>query len=304
MCLKADKQWAEAEAVLRELIPILEANPDDEETEARWKIAFEKSRGRYLSEFPSHIRRRVSDEQLRRLYDLASGSSWALTWGPGTRQHLVGAQFALAQCLAKQGRADEARDAFAAMEPDEEEDVNGWTRLANAYYDEEMFDEAKVVYRRLEALWIRLGKDPILGFNRTWSSRFTQPMKRLSRILELEGEAVEAADILRTFGDAAAGRLILETAEAWDEAEAAYRARMQAELPGAEAGDEEARNRWRDAGIRLAELLQHRKRWDEALAVYQELADGLVEDYSVSPPSRPCTSGRRRWRAPWPPTRV
>ena len=184
---------------------------------------------------------------------------------------------------------------MAALEPEESENLARWSELANLYYEEELYAEAAEIYERMRAIEATLESEPVLGHSRPWSHLLDRAMLEYGRALGRRGEGLEAYHLLRTYGHAAEAELVLSTHELFEAAEQRYREEWEAAAArlaqggetgaegdaGAEGKDEEDFSHWREAGIRLADVLQFRKRWDEVLAIYEELAERLDGDLAL-----------------------
>lgn len=285
-----DKDYGGAVETFKRLIPLLEAAKVREAELAELEITFKRRKNSLLQGFAVHIQRRVGDEALRRLFRISTSLSTSLTWGPGQRPRLDGARQGLATCLFKLGRDEEAREAMVSLEPEDPEHLSRWAILANIYYAEEQFEAAEDLYRRVLAIEADLDADPILGFNRSWASPVARSVQNLARILEKRGDLEEACDLFLTYGARNQAELLLTTSAGFEDAAARYRARMQAitgELPSADnvaTGDpEDPRLRdWRNLGIMLANVRQFQKRWDDVLAIYQELSERDAKDFTLA----------------------
>ncbi|MCP3918170.1 MAG: tetratricopeptide repeat protein [bacterium] len=281
--LQSEKDYTAAAEAFTKLVPLLEASGLPEAEKRRLDKSFRKQQRQYLQGFPPHIQRRVKDEHIRRLYGLTYGPSTSLSWGLGTTPSLDGARLRLAQCRLKLDEKDEARAVLVSLEPENPEFITRWTSIAKAYFKEEMYADAEQVYVRLEKLDRELGADPIIGHNRSWSSRFNDAMKDFAFILEKRGEYMRAFDLLRSYGSRNQGELMLTTHEMLDGAEAYYREQMDAASAAldAEAEGEEDTTAWRNASLKLADVLAFQKRWDEVLAVHEMLAERIEGDFTV-----------------------
>ena len=279
--LYAEKRYAEAEQHYATLVELLEASDWREREAARLEQGFRQQKRSLLQQFPLHVQRRVNDGILRRLYDVTNGASTGLAWTLGSDPSLDGARMAHARCLLKLDRTEQAREVLASLEPLNPENMGRWSSLASLYYGEELYDEAEATFERMLALEAALDAESVLGHVRAWSRYIGRQMRSYARIVERRGEVLEAYELLRTYGYGSEGELLLTTHEAFDEAEQHYRAAREAAggtLEGDPEGDPAA---WREATIRLADVLQMRKRWDEVLALYEELAQRLLDDFSI-----------------------
>ena len=115
-----------------------------------------------------------------------------------------------------------------------------------------------------------------------------QAATQLARIQEKSGKDLESFDLLRTYGQTGAAELLLTNKNLFAAAETDYAKRLEAAKAGLGAkpavdgeNDAVARARFREAGIKLAEVYQFQKKWDRALATYQSLAEALPDDFSI-----------------------
>lgn len=281
MTLDENKRFAHAADAYARLVEMLETSGWRELESERLEHSFKARKQQLLQQFPVHVQRRVNDEVLRRVFDMTGGPSTSLEWTLGNDPSLDGARMRLARCLIKLDRTDEAKAALVALEPENPEDVRRWSGLASLYYDEQLFDEAEAVFRRLRDLDAALLADPLLGHSRAWSSTVRGAMRSFGRLLEKRGELLAAYDLLRTYGYAEEGELLLTTNGLVADAEARYARERQAAADTLAGGDESALEAWREASIKLADVLQIRKRWDDVMAVYEELAERLEDDFGV-----------------------
>jgi tetratricopeptide (TPR) repeat protein len=280
--LYAEKRYDQALPHYAALVELTLASPPDpaDELFAR-NFSFKSSKFRILQKFPRHVRRRISSEDLRAFFDLTQSRPLNLSWGPGTQQFPAAARLAHARCLGKADDKAEAGRRLTAMAADAGDNLLELSTIAGALYALDLFEEAGEIYARLAKRERELSVHPVFGFNRSWARSFNSPMSRLARIRERTGDYVEAYHLLRTFGDAAAGELALNTGDCLPEARERYAtlvAQERARLTGDEDEDTDA---WRDACVRLAEIEQIDKRWDEALALYQKVADRRTDDFSI-----------------------
>ncbi|MCP3918174.1 MAG: tetratricopeptide repeat protein [bacterium] len=269
----SENRFEPAADALERLIATLEARPDSGENEAANALAFEGRRRSLYGGFPYHVRRRISDDDVRRLFDLTRGTSFALGWGLGREPKLPGARRKLAHCFVELGRSDEARTILAALEPGAETALVDWINVGAAYYEEEMYADAERVYKKLAQLETQLDADPVLGFNRTWARRFDAPMKQLARIHERRGEFVAAYGLLRRYGDGKAGELMLATNDAT--------ASVIERYSGVANAAEEGGDAWRDALVLIAELHQSQREWDAAQAIYARIGTARPRDFAA-----------------------
>ncbi|MGK0220099.1 MAG: tetratricopeptide (TPR) repeat protein, partial [Planctomycetota bacterium] len=285
-----DKDYSAAAETFQKLIPLLVTAKVREAELKELEISFKRRKNSLLQGFAVHMQRRVGDESLRRLFFLSTSFSTSQSWGPGVRPTLDGARQGLATCLFKLGRDEEARAAMATLEPENPEHITRWAILANIYYTEEQFEPAEALYRRVLAIEADLEADPILGFNRSWSSPVARAVQNLARILEKRGDLEEACDLFLNYGARNQAELLLTTSEGFESAAERYREQMDAivaELPSKEniaSGDpEDPRLReWRNLGIMLANVRQFQKRWDDVLSIYQELSERDANDFTLA----------------------
>ena len=283
--LMLDEDYAAAAEAFGRLATLLRETFDDGEEKARRELAFRRSRQAYQQSFPWTVRRQVTDADLQRLAGVQSSPSWRVAEGLGRRSTWQGAVLQRARALVKLERKDEALAVLAELYPADPEDpraVGEWVQIGSFLYGEEFYDEAREVYARLAESEARIEADPMLGLVDTWRTRFNVALRNLGRIHERSGDLLSAYDMIRTYEGARPAELLLTSNELFDEAEALYRERFGAAAAELEAGaTPAARHAFRDAGVRLAEVLQFQKRWDEAMTVYSEVAARLPEEYAV-----------------------
>ena len=267
------------------LVQLLDERSDAAELEERRRRTFEQQKRNLLQQFPFTVRGQVTDADLERLYELTRGRSRSLSWGIGGRMVPEGARARLASCLVKLDRRAEAKRVLESLAPAEPEDPQGlqtWIWLGIQYYELELYRDAEPVYERLRRIEETLERDPVLGLNRSWARGLTGPLQNLGRLYERRGDVLGAYDLLRTYGNAGAAELLLAENRAYGRAEERYRAELaEAEVALAESDDPFRRADYRDAGVKLAEILQYQKRWEDVLAVYRELVERLPDDFKL-----------------------
>ena len=278
--LEGDGRLEEAVPVYRRLVELLVASDWKTLESDRLDREFRRLRSQLFLRFPVHLQPRLDDAVLRRLFDLWSSPSTRLRWSPGNEPSLDGARMRLARCLFKLGRTEEAREVLVALEPDNAESMERWVELARVYFEENLHADARRIYELLIELAARLDVDPVLGHDRGWVWQFDEAMRDYARVLQKEGDVLSAYDLLRGHGFASDAEALLTNDDAFEKAEIHYRAERLAATPPAEARPADLRA-WREASIKLADSLQFQKRWDEVLALYEELADRLPEDFSI-----------------------
>jgi tetratricopeptide (TPR) repeat protein len=282
--LHGEREYEEAVAVYRRLIPLLAASGQPEEDAQLFEIRFRQQRSTLQQGFPVHVQGRIREEHLRRLYGVTYGPSTYFSWGAGAQPSVDGARLRLATCLMQMERKDEAREVLVALEPENPEYLPRWSSLAATYYKEELHDDAARIYERMLAVEAALEADPVLGFNLGWMGQMNAPMGDFARVLEKRGEVLRALDLFLLYGHRNQGELLLTTHAGFADAEARYRARMDAEAAVFERGGDlspwDTRN-WRNAGIMLADVYQFQKQWDDVQRVYEELAARLPDDFGL-----------------------
>lgn len=280
--LYGEKRYGEALPHYAELVRLTEANaPDPSEELFNREFNFRRSKWDTLQAFPRHVRRNISEDDLRAFYELTLRRPLNLSWGPGTQQFPAAAHLAHARCLGKAGDKAGARAVLSAMAAEADNRVLDLTTIADALDTLDLFDDARAIYERLAARERELSNHPVFGFNRSWARSFDAPMSRLARIHERRGEAVEAYHLLRTYGDAAAGELALTSGDAVEVARDHYAAEVARLQPALDADPKADSDPWRDACVRLAEVQQIAKRWDDALAMYQTIAQRRPSDFPI-----------------------
>jgi len=283
LTLDGEKCYAEAAEVYPRVIELVAASDWTARELERIEDGFRKQRRNLLQQFPLHIQKRVNDELLRRAYDVTAGSSTGLAWTLGSEVSLDGARMRYAKCLLKLGKKEEATVILRDLEPENPEHMVRWSLLANLYYEEELYDEAAQIYERMLAIEAKLDAEPVLGHLRNWSTHVDRGVPNYGRIKEKRGEVLDAYDLLRTYGHTQEGELLLTTHGAFGAAEERYRSVRAVAAEAIAATHEEGggRKAWREASIRLADVLQFEKKWDEVLNVYEELAREIDDDFQV-----------------------
>ena len=279
--LDGQKLYEDAIPHYEELDRILHASPPDvsSEREFRREWAFKTQKQSILNGFPLHVRQKVTDEEVRRYLALSESPNYRLAWGRGTVQHPEAARFALVRCLGQADRVDEAVPYLESLVAASSGSLSELTQLARLYEGLELDSDAAVLLQKIRTLEGELSADPILGHNRSWERRFTQPLAKLARIMEKQGEYLEAYDLLRSSGDPAAGKLLLKTHDLFEKAEGFYSARVEAARAAMQSSGETAT--WRDASVRLAEVRQFALDYDKALATYEQIVSQVPHDFAV-----------------------
>ncbi|MGE0706628.1 MAG: tetratricopeptide repeat protein [Planctomycetota bacterium] len=281
--LERAERHTDALAALGRALALLEARAAEEDAEraSRLALRFKTRRPDLVQGFPLRVQARVDPDTLRRLFRLSEDGGAPAGWTLGEQPSAAGVRLSLARCAEKAKQPEAARAALAGLTPAHPDDLPAWSRLATACFERELPAEGARVCARLRALEAELERDPLLGLNRAWARLIDQPMTRWARALEREGQWVEAYDLLRSYGQAGAGRLLLEQHDALGAAEGHYRAllgearqALAAKAPGAAA-------RVRDAGVKLAEVLQVQKRWDEARDAFAALIADLPDAWDL-----------------------
>ncbi len=284
LTLQGEKRYAEAVEVFPRVIELVAASDWTEREAERLEESFKQQKRDLLQGFPLQVQKRVNDEVLRRAFQVTNGPSMTISWTLGGEVSLDGARMRLARCLLKLERKDEAVEILRELEPANRELMRRWSELANLLYEEELYDEAAVLYERMLAIEAELDAQPVLGHLRNWTRYVDRAVPNYGRIKEKRGEILDAYHLLRTYGKTQEGELLLTTHEAFSEAERKYRGARTAAaeaLAAVPAEDEPEVKPWREASIRLADVLQFEKKWGEALEIYEEVAERLDDDFPV-----------------------
>lgn len=273
----AQERWAEAQRWLVALQPLVAGvtEHDDDELRALMARRAPVTRRAQLRSFPNHVQPRVSDADLDAYVALTTRRDMSVGAGRGARATEAGVQLGLARARARLGHADEAAALLDALAASPSSSFADLAHLANVYYELELFDGARRIYEDLRARDVRLCAHPLFGFARSWLPLLGAPMRNLARLHERDGELLAAYDLMRTYGETAAGELLLTVGGALEQAEARYATASREERAAGPGPG------WRDAMVRYAEVLQYQRKWDAALAAYEAIAGALPDDIDV-----------------------
>lgn len=287
---RAEKDYAAAAENFRRVIPMIDTPERAESARQAKEIIFRRSKNRMLGEFAVHIQRRVRDETLRRLFWIQNQGSTSVGWGPGVSIYADGARLALAGCLFRMGQDEEGQAVMAELEPENPECIARWSMIGRTLFREEQHEAAEAVYRKVLAIEKELEADPLLGFNRSWTSSIGRDVQNLARILEKRGEVDEACDLFLAYGATNQAELLLTTTGGFEAAEKRYADRMAAlepTLPSPDSiapGDEEepALREWRNLGVQRATVRQFQKDWSGVLEMYSQVSERLPSDFRLA----------------------
>lgn len=278
----AVKDYTAAERAFRSLLTLLPVDGQEEEWTALGERAFRQSRNDILRALPAAVRKRATVADLRRIHDVQRARPlWIATGADGfLSEEAVRAYWA--RCLHKLDRDAEARDVLRPVKPRNDLDHQTQLFLGNVYFELEFFDEAAACFERIREIEAAFDADPLFAFVKPAESAARQADIRLARIAEKRGRILDAYDLLRSGGNAAAGELLLTQHDMLETARVEYGKRLDAAKEALARDPTDARRiAYRDAGIKLAEILQIQKQWNEAIRVYQAIAEDLPDAFDV-----------------------
>lgn len=272
-----DKQYDAAADCYKNAAALL-PDPDAERAAAeRNETAFRKQKDGILNRFPQSVRRKVKSEDLRRIFDLQNYTTFSLDSSPGGRISKEGVLLAHARVLFKSNKKDAGKAVLAQF--DGRTEISLVSSVASSFFDHEMHDDAERAYLQLAELGRAVDADPILSYLRPAEATVNSAMSKLARIYEKRNKPFLAYDYLRTYGDANAAELYATTNNLLPSLEEEYRKKLDA--ASAAADSPENRATLRDAGVKLAEILQIQKKYNDALAIYKSIAPRLPDDFSI-----------------------
>lgn len=234
-------------------------------------------------ELPARDARSIDDEALKRV----------LTWfgsdfGPSNPDTTGwfdpdAVRLARARCLARAERPEEAVGLLRSLVEGEADRLSRWIQVTSVAFDTDLDGLAVEGLDRIEELENEARQDPVLRKlpNRIPSSDYLRAS--YARLLDRQGDGLGAYDLLRTTGNLGAAKLIAIDQGLWKDLESGYKERFEtamAALPpdgppedaeGHADEDRRVAEEARDAGIRLAELLCEKRRWEEAREIFEAL---------------------------------
>lgn len=276
-----DKEYDKALELYQSAFALLpDANADAAEAD-RAAQAFRKARPGLLNQFPQNVRRRVTDEHLKKIFNInESRRLLSMDPTPGGRIPAPAVILAIARCNLK---LNKKADALKSIEPlRASEEIAVVNALGEMFFDYDMLDEATAMFERVSALGRAIDSAPVLEHVEPAQMITNTSMQKLARILEKKGRALEAYDALRTFGDAKAAELLATTKNLFSQLEIEYTKKLETAQSARKAGGPAAdTDPLRDAGVKLAEIYQFQKKFDKAAEVYKSLALELPDDFVV-----------------------
>ncbi|TAH37264.1 MAG: tetratricopeptide repeat protein [Planctomycetota bacterium] len=278
------EDYAGAAERYQRVVALLESDPESAaEQRRRRELAYRMQRDSLLQSFPFQVRRRAGEQDLQRLYQLGEREALGAGWGLGRWPNVAGAKVRLAECRLRLGQRDAAVALLRSLEPEDPETLAALAALGDVYFRLELFPEAEAVYRRLQAAFLELQRDPLLSLVPGVIGRSAGPaLLRLARIEERNSNLLEAYELYRMYGDSGAARLVLAGGGLYAAAEERFRERFAGAAAAlAAVNDPFTRAEFRNSGVLLAEIYQEQRKWDSVLAQYQELARVLPDDFEL-----------------------
>jgi Tfp pilus assembly protein PilF len=277
------ERYAEAIPGLRAALVALDGRAKSEASERarRLKLRFRLERTNLRQGFPLRVQARIDSASLRRLFRLTHDEGESSSWTMGSDPNVAGVALALARCAEKSKQPEVARAALQRLRPTDPDALPAWSRLAVGLFKRDFKAEGASVCLLLRAKEAELSSHAVLGLNRRWVRWINQPMTRWARVLEKSGQWVEAYELLRSYGDAGAGRLLLQEHKALELARDHYVKKLAAARAALARKDPAAPALVRNTGIKLAEVHQFAGRWDAALKTYEGLLADLPEAWDL-----------------------
>ncbi|MBI3820750.1 MAG: tetratricopeptide repeat protein [Planctomycetes bacterium] len=275
-----DKHYDEAVQNYEKSLALLPEPGSEKLAAEKIDNAFRKQKRYLLDRFPQTVRRRVNEEHLRKIYETEYVRIDEVDTNPGGRVTPVGIGIAIARCLARGGRRDDARGALAKIQIGG--DLRCMISVAAVFFDNEMYEDAEKYYLQMSERAIALDSDPILGYVKPAFYLINDGMSKLARIYEKRKKFYEAYDSLRTWGDPNAAELLATSNNIFPVLAAEYTKKFEAAAAALPASPRpEQCFDFRDAGVKFAECLQFQKKYEDALKIYRLILQQLPDDFSI-----------------------
>lgn len=280
--LDRDKEYDKSVEIYNKLLEIPTDKADEDNLKQQIEIEFRSQRRQIMNQLPVHLRPRITAADTRRIFDARTPPPIYITNEETVPITKNAVRLALSAALCKLNKKAEAREILARVEPRDSDDYYTFLGVANVLFENELFDGIDDYYIKARAVELAQEKDKVLGHVKPARESVAPAMSNYARALEKRGKIFEAYDLLRTYGNVSAGELLLTNSNSFPLAEAEYKKKYDAAaVEHSRDASKENQNALFDAGVRLAEILQFEKRFDDALELYKQLAAKLPEEFEI-----------------------